>query len=102
HQKPHHNIAQEKFLPEGPFAVLPMKNDYESSIVWTVKKEKAQILMELDEENFLRQLKKCLTDYLGEVKISASPFKYNLNLITADSYFYKRMLLLGDAAHAIH
>ena len=102
HEKPHNNVAQEKFLPEGPFAILPMKKDNQSSIVWTVKEEMADIIMGLDEENFLQQLKKRTTDYLGEIQVSAKPFKYNLNLVVADSYFYKRMLLLGDAAHGIH
>lgn len=102
HTKPHENIAQERFLPEGPFAVLPMKSDYESSIVWTVKTEMADTIINLDEENFLAQLKKRTTDYLGEIKVITKPFKYDLNLVLADNYFYKRAVLVGDAAHGIH
>jgi len=102
HSLPHQNIALEKFVPDGPFAVLPMKNALESSIVWTVKSGKAETLLEMDSENFLQQLKKCTGDYLGEIKISNTPFKYNLDLIVADKFYYQRMVLVGDAAHGIH
>jgi 2-octaprenyl-6-methoxyphenol hydroxylase len=102
HKEPHKNIALEKFLPEGPFAVLPMRDSFESSIVWTVKRETAQALLALDEENFLQQFKKSIGDYLGEVKILTKPLKYNLDLIAAKKYYFERVVLIGDAAHAIH
>ncbi len=102
HSLPHQNIALEKFVPDGPFAVLPMKNALESSIVWTVKSDKAQTLLEMDGENFLQQLKKYTGNYLGEIKVSSTPFKYNLDLIVADKFYYQRIVLVGDAAHGIH
>src|SRR5262249_35998064 len=41
HAQPHRGIAHERFLPAGPFAVLPMTDDrmngHRSSIVWTEK-----------------------------------------------------------------
>jgi 2-octaprenyl-6-methoxyphenol hydroxylase len=102
HSQSHQNIALEKFLPDGPFAVLPMQNNLESSIVWTVKIDKAETILQLDDENFLQQLKKCTGDYLGEIKITSTPFKYNLDLIIADKFYHQRMALVGDAAHGIH
>ncbi len=39
HELPHRGVAQEKFLPGGPFAILPMRDseagEHRSSIVWT-------------------------------------------------------------------
>lgn len=102
HEKPHHNTAWEKFLPEGPFAVLPMHNPHHSSIIWTVEANSSQSYLDLDEENFIQQLKKRIQDYLGKIKIIDKPFKYDLNLIVSDSYFNQRIILVGDAAHAIH
>ncbi|MFT6385900.1 MAG: 2-octaprenyl-6-methoxyphenol hydroxylase [Rickettsiales bacterium] len=102
HSLAHQNIALEKFLPDGPFAVLPMKNDLESSIVWTLRKEKAETIFQMDEENFLHQLKKSTGDYLGEIKLLNKPFKYNLDLIVADKFYHQRLILIGDAAHGIH
>src|SRR5690606_38340380 len=34
HERPHGGAAQERFLPAGPFAILPMRGN-RSSIVWT-------------------------------------------------------------------
>lgn len=102
HSKSHQNIALEKFVVDGPFAVLPMQNPLESSIVWTLTNKNAQAILQLDEENFLHQLKKLVGNYLGEIKVITSPFKYNLDLIVADKFYHQRMLLVGDAAHGIH
>ena len=39
HEQPHRGVAQEKFLPSGPFAILPMRDgpdgSHRSSIVWS-------------------------------------------------------------------
>ncbi len=114
HSLDHKNIALEKFLPDGPFAVLPLKNEFESSIVWTIKNSSAGIslgssgankvetILQMDEENFLHQLKKCVGQYLGEIKVTSTPFKYNLDLVVADKFYHQRMALVGDAAHGIH
>ena len=102
HSKSHQNIALEKFLPDGPFAVLPMKDQLQSSIVWTLKTENAEAALRMDEKNFLQQLTKCTGDYLGEIRLDNAPFKYNLDLIVADKFYYQRMAFVGDAAHGIH
>jgi 2-octaprenyl-6-methoxyphenol hydroxylase len=102
HSESHQNIALEKFVPDGPFAVLPMKNPLESSIVWTLTNQNAETVSQMDEENFLHQLKKLVGNYLGEIKVITSPFKYNLDLIVAEKFYHQRMTLVGDAAHGIH
>ncbi|MFT5703661.1 MAG: 2-octaprenyl-6-methoxyphenol hydroxylase, partial [Rickettsiales bacterium] len=102
HSIPHHGTALEKFVPDGPFAVLPMKNDLESSIVWTLKHNNAEIILQMDSQNFLHQLKKCVGDYLGEIRVLNAPIKYGLDLIVAGKFYHQRMILIGDAAHGIH
>ncbi|MCE3254591.1 MAG: ubiH [Rickettsiaceae bacterium] len=102
HEKPHQNIALEKFLPDGPFAVLPMKDALQSSIVWTLKTEKAQAISQIDEENFLHQLQKSMGDYLGKIDLLTKPLKYDLDLVVADKFYHERIAFIGDAAHSIH
>ena len=41
HERPHHGVAVEHFLPGGPFAILPLKGN-RSSLVWTERKDDAE------------------------------------------------------------
>ena len=102
HEKTHENIAHEKFLPGGPLAILPLKNPYQSSIVWIASDKTAQVALSLDEENFAHQLWKKTENVLGEVKVVSEKFSYPLALIEAEKFFHEKMLLVGDAAAGVH
>lgn len=109
HQKPHNQIAQEIFLPHGPFAILPLKNPNESGIVWTEKPEIADLLLSMDIEKFSYFLQEKFTDYLGDISIIRNEdssinhiASYNLELILAEKYYHNQIVLIGDAAHSIH
>jgi len=102
HQFDHKNIAYEKFLPNGPLAILPLKDQHQSSIVWIGKEEDMKIVNQLDEKNFLQQLNKKMENCLGEIEITSEKFCYPLNLIEAEQFYHNKMLLVGDSACAIH
>ena len=101
HSKPHNGWAVERFLPAGPFAVLPM-TDNRSSIVWTEKSDMAEHYLSLDDVTFTHELKKRIGDWLGDIKLISDKFAYPLTLMLAEKYTSKRLALVGDAAHAIH
>ena len=71
HEKPHLGIAHERFLPAGPFAVLPI-NGNRSSIVWTEKTKLVKNLMTLNNGEFLAELNQRLGNFLGEVNVISS------------------------------
>ena len=102
HQLPHDNIAQEIFLPNGPFAILPLKNPNQSGIVWTETPEIADSLMLLEKDKFSYFLNQKFTDYLGEINLIGEIISYPLELILAEKYYYNRIMLIGDSAHSIH
>lgn len=106
HQHPHNGVAQERFLPVGPFAVLPMTDDalgtHRSSIVWTDRPEVIAHLMALEGPAFDRELALRFGDYLGETAAFGKRWSYPLSLLHADTYIAERLALAGDAAHAIH
>jgi 2-octaprenyl-6-methoxyphenol hydroxylase len=102
HQIPHNNIAQEIFLPNGPFAILPLKTPNESAIVWTETSSVASHLMKIDEKKFNYFLQEKFTDYLGEVQLISTINSYPLEMILADRYYCNHIMLIGDAAHSIH
>ncbi len=102
HQKPHQNVAYEKFLPYGPLAILPLNDQNKSSIVWILKDSDSKAVLSLDEENFAHQLVKKMQNCLGEVEIISQKFSYPLTLIEADQFYHQKMLLIGDSACGVH
>ncbi len=101
HDKPHNGLAQERFLPAGPFAVLPMQQ-HRSSLVWVEPKDRVQLYLDLPEAELLQEIRERVGDYLGNLSLSGPRFSYPLSLMHAKTYTSHRACLIGDAAHAIH
>ncbi|QKX01053.1 2-octaprenyl-6-methoxyphenyl hydroxylase [Wolbachia endosymbiont of Dipetalonema caudispina] len=102
HELHHQNLAVERFFPGGPFAILPMKGGYTSSIIWTERSEISKILMNLVEKEFILELKKRLGSYLGEIQLESKRKSYSLSFAFAKRLYKSRILLIGDTAHSIH
>jgi len=101
HEIDHCGVAQEHFLPAGPFAILPMTGR-RSSIVWTERADLAPALLALGDQEFLAELTLRFGDYLGKLEIVGPRFSYPLGFMYAQQYIASRLALAGDAAHAIH
>jgi 2-octaprenyl-6-methoxyphenol hydroxylase len=101
HQRPHHGIAVEHFLPAGPFAILPMTEN-RSSIVWTERAELAPHLISLSDAAFAAELAARFGDFLGTVEPIGPRWSYPLALLLAERYVAPRLALVGEAAHMIH
>ena len=106
HERPHRGVAQEKFLPGGPFAILPMRDgpqgEHRSSIVWTERADLARRLLELDALRFNAEFARRFGDHLGHVEPAGPRWWHPLGLVHADRYPDTRLVLVGDAAHGIH
>ncbi|MBS0527665.1 MAG: UbiH/UbiF/VisC/COQ6 family ubiquinone biosynthesis hydroxylase [Proteobacteria bacterium] len=106
HERPHRGVAQEKFLPGGPFAILPMTDgeagEHRSSIVWTEKADIARRILELDAARFQVEFARRFGDHLGHVEPTGPRWSYPLGMVHAERYVDERMVLVGDAAHGIH
>ncbi len=106
HARPHRNIAHERFLPGGPFAILPMNDDAEgrhrSSIVWTENERLVPGLLALDDRAFAEVLAEQFGDFMGDVDVAGPRWSHPLGLLHAARYTGDRLALLGDAAHVIH
>jgi len=101
HERPHDGIAQERFLPSGPFAILPLKGN-RSSLVWTEREDLGPHMMGLDDDAFRAEVAKRFGDYLGEIEIEGPRWSYPLSLQIAERYIDQRLALVGDAAHGMH
>ncbi len=106
HEFPHNNIAIEDFRSNGPFAILPMpdKKDgtHQSSLVWTQEIHDKNSAMIWDEDAFVAGLNERFPPSYGKIKWNGVRFSYPLNLIHAQKYSARRMVLVADSAHGIH
>lgn len=106
HEKPHHGLALEHFLPGGPFAQLPMTGTDEhsniSAIVFTDKTAIAARLHGLDAARFTQEVAKRLGPHLGAIELIGKRWSYPLSAMLAARYAAHRMALVGDSAHGIH
>lgn len=101
HALPHEGVAQELFLPSGPFAILPMVGN-RSSLVWTEKSELGRAIMGLDDVRFAQECEARFGSYLGKVTPVGPRWSYPLSLQLAQDYVKPGVALIGDAAHGIH
>lgn len=106
HEYPHNGLAVERFLPAGPFAILPLADDktgrHFSSLVWTEKSAYADALLALPNDAFNHELHRRFGTHLGAVERSGDAWSYPLALRYAPTIHSTRLVLVGDAAHAIH
>ena len=101
HEKPHEGLAQERFLPAGPFAILPMTGN-RSSLVWVEPNDRAPLYLDLPDEELEQEISERTGNCLGKIKIDGKRFSYPLSLVHAKNYITGRVALIGDAALDLH
>ncbi|MGN2254471.1 FAD-dependent oxidoreductase [Frateuria sp. GZRe12] len=100
-ERSHQHTAWQRFLPGGPLALLPLA-DGRSSIVWSLPEAEAKRVLALDDTAFCAELGVASDFRLGPVLASTRRAAFPLRLQLADRYQAERLVLLGDAAHAVH
>ena len=101
HERDHRGVAHERFLPPGPFAILPLP-DRRASLVWTEHGDLAPAIMALDDDAFAAEMRQRFGDFLGATEIVGPRWSYPLALHHAERYVDNRLALIGDAAHGLH
>ncbi len=97
----HDNIAWQRFLKTGPLAFLPLKTG-EYSIVWSVSDDYASELMEMSEQEFAHVLTQASEMRLGNIELSSKRAIFPLLSGQAETMIRPRIVLVGDAVHALH
>lgn len=98
----HHQTARQKFTSEGPLAFLPLLDTHQSSIVWSVPVERANALMALSDEAFLKELEFTSEEVLGKITKTSMRFAFPLEMRHAKQYVKDRLIICADAAHIVH
>jgi len=98
---PHAGRAFECLTSTGPFAVLP-HTGMRCGLVWSVANEQADALMKLDDAEFLSRAEQQFGAELGAFQKVGQRSAYPLKLVRAKQDIRERLVILGNAAHAIH
>jgi len=101
HTLPHNNQAFEHFLPSGPLAFVPRPGK-ESGLVWSIEKEKAEVLLTLSEQEFAEEIQALFGSSLGTFTLSSQRKSFPLNVCLPKKLVDSRLALVGDAAHIFH
>jgi 2-octaprenyl-6-methoxyphenol hydroxylase len=94
HERDHEGRAVEHFLPSGPFAILPLKDEpqadgtsrHRSSIVWTERTENVPALLESHPEDLLIELERRFGLQLGKLAVETRPQAHPLSFGVARSF----------------
>ncbi|MFT6310199.1 MAG: 2-octaprenylphenol hydroxylase [Porticoccus sp.] len=102
----HQHTAWQRFLPQGPLALLPLTDadngKHYCSIVWSAELNYADELSALTDDEFRSALGKAFEYRLGEITAVSKRFSFPLRQRHAKQYFKPGLVLVGDAAHSIH
>jgi 2-octaprenyl-6-methoxyphenol hydroxylase len=106
HTKPHDGVAWEIFYPDGPFALLPLRDTAEglhrSALVWTVGAKDAAGIAKLPDALFRSEVAARMHGVLGEIALAAPRMSYPLRFHHAGKVTAERLVVIGDAAHGMH
>jgi len=97
----HEGRAFECLTQTGPFAVLPHTGT-RCGLVWSVATAEAKEILALDEATFLSRAQDRFGMQLGALLKAGKRTAYPLKLVHASEDVRERLVILGNAAHAIH
>jgi 2-octaprenyl-6-methoxyphenol hydroxylase len=100
-EKPHANMAYERFTSSGPLALLPLTQG-RYSLVWTHRDEDVAATMQLDDAGFLRKLQAEFGFRQGLFTKVGQRATYPLVLVKAVKEVAGRAVVIGNASHALH
>ncbi len=100
-EKPHRNVAYERFTANGPMAVLPM-TEGRSALVWTVPSEQAEEILRMSDRQILDRLQELFGYRLGYWKKIGSRVSYPLSMTKSKEQTRHRVAIIGNAAHGLH
>ena len=95
------STAWQRFMRDGPLALLPLQQDL-FSIVWSTTPNEAERLCALPEDEFNTLLTEASESRLGRLTLQGARAAFPLRLQHAERYVLPGLALVGDAAHVIH
>lgn len=104
---PHGDTAFQWFGPElGVLALLPLPPDHpasgRASMVWSAPEALAEELLALSHEALAERVGQASHHVLGNMTVITGPQSFALRIVRLPRLIAPRVVLVGDAAHAMH
>ena len=96
----HHGIARQRFLADGPFALLPLSG-YRANLAWYMPRKAAEALARLPRRQVEAELNSRHSGWAGPMKALSDPLTYPLQFRVAETMISERTALLGDAVRRL-
>jgi 2-polyprenylphenol 6-hydroxylase len=96
--EPHYGVARQWFSDQGVIAFLPMFGERQLSLVWSGSPE----IADYSTRELGAELTRISSAALGQIHVSGTTKSFPLQWLKAQSLVAPRVVLLGDAAHAMH
>jgi 2-polyprenyl-6-methoxyphenol hydroxylase-like FAD-dependent oxidoreductase len=100
-ERDHDNTAFQRFLPDGPIALMP-SGDHLASLVWTLPKQTAKTLLSADDDVFDQACNAAFGPHLGVMHVVGKRFGWPLRPTWMPKLGTDQLLFAGDAGHHIH
>ncbi|MEM9173581.1 MAG: FAD-dependent monooxygenase, partial [Pseudomonadota bacterium] len=97
----HEGVALQRFLASGPLALLPL-SEQRVSLVWSTSPTAAEQLLAMDDDAFADAVTEASDEVLGRLQPITGRAAFTLVSQYAEQVIGERVVLIGDAAHAIH
>jgi 2-octaprenyl-6-methoxyphenol hydroxylase len=99
-ERPHRNLAYERFTPDGPVALLPKGEGY--ALVWVCAPEQAEQIAGLDDGAFLAALQQHFGYRQGRFLQAGPRARFPLRLDWRGPGRQARVVRIGNAAQTLH
>ena len=96
----HLDTAWQRFLSDGPIALLPLGKN-EASIVWSTTTQQIELIKNLTNDSLNRLLSEATDHVLGNLKVISEYASFDLKYQHAKTYTKDNFVVIGDAAHCI-
>lgn len=100
-ERSHQNTAFQRFLPGGPFALMPLAGP-QLSLVWTMPTAEAETLMAAEPQIFEAACMEAFGQSLGYLHLDGQRLAWPLRPSVRRRITAPGVVLAGDAAHALH
>lgn len=101
HNNKHNNIAVEKFMPTGPFAILPMTNN-RSGIIWSQNSNDVKNYINLPHDELKKHILMRFSQWIMDFEICGPVKSFPLTMLYSKKIVKNNVFLVGDSAHSIH